>query len=200
MAAVSICSDLEPKIIKSATASTISPSLWHEVMGPHAMIFVFWMLSLILLSFTGELWSFPPICLHISLYSFGKTTTGCSWTERGWRKAHDHTDWSYFTFITTNLKRYLCAHGQSHCPAFQPPAPLDSYSHSLFLSSPILTQLTEKTTRNKKEEIKRELLQLSHRKIMPATQIQTYSHTLLLGEKKIQINTEREKSLYLQNN
>lgn len=123
--------------------------------------------------------------LHISLYSFGKTTTGCSWTERGWRKAHDHTDWSYFTFITTNLKWYLSAHRQSHCTLFQPPAPLDSFSHSLFLSSPILTQLScEKTTHNKKEEIKRELLQLTHRKIMPATHIQTYSHTLLLGEKK----------------
>ena len=72
----------------------------------------------------------------------------------------------------------------SHTVLFQPPAPLDSYSHSLFPSSPILTQLTEKTTHNKNEEIKRELLQLTHRKIMPATQIQTYSHTLLLGEKK----------------
>ena len=34
---------LEPKIIKSAT---VSPSISHEVMGPDAMIFVFWMLSL----------------------------------------------------------------------------------------------------------------------------------------------------------
>ena len=36
---------LEPKIIKSATVSTISPSISHEVMGPYAMILVFWMLS-----------------------------------------------------------------------------------------------------------------------------------------------------------
>ena len=187
------------RVIINVHISLRRTGIWHCAVWSENMVCLP-VCSTLLLSFTGELWSFPPICLHISLYSFGKTTTGCSWTERGWRKAHDHTDWSYFTFITTNLKRYLCAHGQSHCPAFQPPAPLDSYSHSLFLSSPILTQLTEKTTRNKKEEIKRELLQLSHRKIMPATQIQTYSHTLLLGEKKIQINTEREKSLYLQNN
>ena len=36
---------LEPKIIKSATVSTVSPSICHEVMGLDAMIFVFWMLS-----------------------------------------------------------------------------------------------------------------------------------------------------------
>jgi len=32
---------LEPRKIKSATVSTISPSISHEVMGPDAMIFVF---------------------------------------------------------------------------------------------------------------------------------------------------------------
>ena len=32
---------LEPKKIKSATVSTVSPSIFHEVMGPDAMIFVF---------------------------------------------------------------------------------------------------------------------------------------------------------------
>ena len=33
------------KKIKSATVFTFSPSISHEVMGPDAMIFVFWMLS-----------------------------------------------------------------------------------------------------------------------------------------------------------
>ena len=32
-------------ILKSATVSTVSTSICHEVMGPDAMIFVFWMLS-----------------------------------------------------------------------------------------------------------------------------------------------------------
>ena len=32
---------LETKKIKSATASTVSPSIFHEVMGPDAMILVF---------------------------------------------------------------------------------------------------------------------------------------------------------------
>ena len=36
---------LEPKKIKSDTVSTVSPSISHEVMGPDAMIFVFWILS-----------------------------------------------------------------------------------------------------------------------------------------------------------
>ena len=36
---------LEPKKIKSVTVSTFSPSICHEVMGPDAIIFVFWMLN-----------------------------------------------------------------------------------------------------------------------------------------------------------
>ena len=36
---------LEPKQIKSVNVSTVSPSISHEVMGPDAMIFIFWMLS-----------------------------------------------------------------------------------------------------------------------------------------------------------
>ena len=36
---------LEPRKIKSDTVSTVSPSICHEVMGPDAMIFIFWMLS-----------------------------------------------------------------------------------------------------------------------------------------------------------
>ena len=36
---------LEPKKIKSAIVSIVSPSICHEVIGSDAMIFVFWMLS-----------------------------------------------------------------------------------------------------------------------------------------------------------
>ena len=36
---------LEPRKIKSAFVSTVSPSICHEVMGPDAMILVVWMLS-----------------------------------------------------------------------------------------------------------------------------------------------------------
>ena len=36
---------LEPPKIKSDTVSIVSPSICHEVMGPDAMIFIFWVLS-----------------------------------------------------------------------------------------------------------------------------------------------------------
>ena len=36
---------LEPLKIKSLTISTVSPSICHEVVGPDAMFFIFWMLS-----------------------------------------------------------------------------------------------------------------------------------------------------------
>ena len=36
---------LEPKKIKSVTISTVSPSICHEVMGPDAMIVIFWILT-----------------------------------------------------------------------------------------------------------------------------------------------------------
>ena len=41
MAAVIICSDFGAQKIKSATGSTVSPSICYEVMGPDAMILVF---------------------------------------------------------------------------------------------------------------------------------------------------------------
>ena len=46
MAAITICSDFGAQKLKLATVSTVSPSISHEVMGPDAMILVFWMLSL----------------------------------------------------------------------------------------------------------------------------------------------------------
>ena len=36
---------LEPRKIKSGTVSTVLPFVCHEVMGPYAMILVFWMLN-----------------------------------------------------------------------------------------------------------------------------------------------------------
>ena len=36
---------LEPKKMKSVTVSIVSPSICHEVIGPDAMVLVFWILS-----------------------------------------------------------------------------------------------------------------------------------------------------------
>ena len=48
---------LEPKKIKPDTVSTVSPSISHEVMGPDAMIFVFWMLSFKSNHLIREMWN-----------------------------------------------------------------------------------------------------------------------------------------------
>ena len=45
MAAITICSDFGAQKNKSATLSTVSPSICREMMEPDAMILVFWMLS-----------------------------------------------------------------------------------------------------------------------------------------------------------
>ena len=50
---------LEPKKIKSVAVSIVSPSVCHEVMGPDAMIFVFWMLNFKPLFFTPLLHFHP---------------------------------------------------------------------------------------------------------------------------------------------
>ena len=68
---------LEPKNIKSATVSTVSPSICHEVMGPDAMILAFWMLSfkpafsLFSLTFIKKLFSsssFSALRVVLSVY------------------------------------------------------------------------------------------------------------------------------------
>ena len=56
---------LEPKKLKSDTVSTVSPSISHEVMGPDAMILVFWMLS------------FKPT-FSLSSFTFIKRLSSCS--------------------------------------------------------------------------------------------------------------------------
>ena len=45
MAAVTICSGAQENKVCHVTVSIVSPSICHEVMGPDAMILVFWILS-----------------------------------------------------------------------------------------------------------------------------------------------------------
>ena len=64
---------LEPPKIKSATVSTGSPSISHEVMWPDAMILVFWMLifkaTFSLSSFTFIKWLFSSLLSAIRVVS-----------------------------------------------------------------------------------------------------------------------------------
>ena len=60
---------LGPEKIKSVTVSIVSPSVCHEVMGPDAMILVFWMLS------------FKPT---FSLSSFTFVKSKESWAPKNW--------------------------------------------------------------------------------------------------------------------
>ena len=74
---------LEPPKIKSAAVSIVSPSICHEVIGPEAMILVFWMLSfkptfsLSSLTFIKRLFSFSSLyaisvatCAYLRLLIF----------------------------------------------------------------------------------------------------------------------------------
>ena len=65
---------LEPKKIKSLTVSIVSPSICQEVLGPDAMIFIFWMLSFkpafSLSSFTLIKRLFSSLLSAISVVSF----------------------------------------------------------------------------------------------------------------------------------
>ena len=67
---------LEPKKRKSVTVSIVSPSICHEVMGPAAMILVFWMLSL------SQLFHSP-----LSLSSGGSSVPLC-FLPWGWCHLH----------------------------------------------------------------------------------------------------------------
>ena len=68
---------LKPPKIKSDTVSTVSPSISHEVMGPDAMILVFWMLS------------FKPT-FSLSCFTFIKRTVCLKSHFWNWAKS---TDW-----------------------------------------------------------------------------------------------------------
>ena len=72
---------LEPKKIKSATVSIVSPSICHAVMGLNAMMSVFWMLS------------FKP-AFSLSFFTFIKKLFSSS----SLRRCHLHI-WGYLVMI-----------------------------------------------------------------------------------------------------
>ena len=74
---------LVPKkiIIKSLTVSIVSPSICHEVMGPDAMIFVFWTLSFK-----------PTFSLHSPLSLLSRGSSRLCFLPQGWYHLHEVTD------------------------------------------------------------------------------------------------------------
>ena len=76
MAAVTISSDFGAQENKSGVVFIVSPSICHEVMGPDAMIFVFWMLSFK-----------PAFYSPISLSSRGSLVPLC-FLPLGWYHRH----------------------------------------------------------------------------------------------------------------
>ena len=84
---------LEPPKIKSLTVSIVSPSICHEVMGPDAVILVFWMLSfkptfsLYPFAFIKKLFSssslsairvVSPVCLRLLIFLLAILIPACA--------------------------------------------------------------------------------------------------------------------------
>ena len=63
---------LEPIKIKTATLSTVSPSICHKVLGPDAMILIFWMLSCkpAFSLFSGSTYCRPTITWYLDTFGF----------------------------------------------------------------------------------------------------------------------------------
>ena len=97
---------LEPPKIQSDTFSTVSPSISHEVMGPDAMIYVFWMLSLSQLfhsplSFSSR----GSLVLHFLPYGWCHLHVWGYWyfSWQSWFQLVLHPIW-HFTWYTLNIK------------------------------------------------------------------------------------------------
>ena len=83
MAAVTLTSDLEPEKINYLTASIVTQSIWHKMMGPDAMILVFWLLSV------KPAFSLSSFTLIKRLFSFSLLSA------KGWFHLHI---WGYWYF------------------------------------------------------------------------------------------------------
>ena len=116
---------LEPRKIKSATVSTVSPSICHDVMGPDAMIFLFWMLS------------FKPT-FSLSSFTFIKRLFSSSSVSairvalEGYNAIFDLGTLIHISlFPLKSPKKYMCRkiHGQEkESNIFLPPPPFRNYT------------------------------------------------------------------------
>ena len=116
---------LEPPKIKSDTVSTVSPSICHEVVGPDAMIFIFWMLS-----FKPDFDSPPSLSLchcpawcacsvmsnSLQHYGLGSTRLLCPWDSPGRNTGKGCHFLLQGIFLTqgSNPRLVYCLHWQLH--------------------------------------------------------------------------------------
>ena len=91
---------LEPRKIKSATVSTVSPSICHELMGPDAMIFVLWMLS------------FKPGFHSALSLSSSDSLVPLYFLPWGWCHFHPHI-WDYWYFSRQKWVAFPFSRGSS---------------------------------------------------------------------------------------
>ena len=99
---------LELKKMKFFTASTFSPSICHEVMGPDVMILVFWMLSFKLAfhsPFTSSrvssvpLWFLPLWWYHLHIWGC------CCFSWQFWFQLVIHPAWHFALYSAYKLNR-----------------------------------------------------------------------------------------------
>ena len=98
----------KPRKIKSDTVSTVSPSICHEVMGPDAMILVFWMLSfkptfsLSYFTFIKRLFSSSSFsAIRVVLYAYLRLLL-FSWQ-------------SWFQLLLPPVQRFSCRYQEMKC-------------------------------------------------------------------------------------
>ena len=84
---------LEPKEIKSVTVSILSPFIYHEVMGPDAMILVFWLLSF------KSAFSLSSFTFFKRLFSSSRLTLGIGFQDN----SRDEIQDSRLTFQTCHV-------------------------------------------------------------------------------------------------
>ena len=97
---------LEPLKITSLIASIVSPSICHEVMGPNAMIFIFWMWGLDQMFHSPiSIWSRGSLVLQFSPWEWCLLHIWSSWyfSQQSWFQLVLHPV-GHFTWCTLQIQ------------------------------------------------------------------------------------------------
>ena len=102
MAAVTICSDFRAQKIKSLTVSIVSPSICHEVMGPDARIFIFWMLNF-QPAFSLSSFTFIKRLFSSSSLSAIRVVSSAYFSLQSWFQLVLHPAWHFLMYSACKL-------------------------------------------------------------------------------------------------